>query len=381
MCSTTVPEQRLTVFQGVTAELAVRSAVDEIATAIVKPGATWGVFFCSSRFDLEALGRALRERIPFPLVGCTTAGEISSAAGFSESTLVACSVASSEIVARPRMLHDLGSLTPERLRELARELVGARTLAGAEAFAFALVDGLCMREEEVAAVLHGALGVPLVGGSAGDDQRYRETRVYDWEAGRFVASALTLVQVETTLPFRTFTSHHFRPRPPRMVVTRAEPRARRVFELDGAPAAEAYARALGLRVDELTPEVWTSHPITIRLGDRVWVRSIRAVEPDHALVFYSAIDVGLVVTVSDGGDLVGELSRNLDSLEADLGALELVLAFDCVSRRTEAAVAGTTQAIAQQLGRGALVGFSTYGELFNGLHLNHTLTGVAIGRG
>jgi hypothetical protein len=27
------------------------------------------------------------------------------------------------------------------------------------------------------------------------------------------------------------------------------------------------------------------------------------------------------------------------------------------------------------------VGFSTYGEQFNGIHVNQTLTGVAIGRG
>ncbi len=67
----------------------------------------------------------------------------------------------------------------------------------------------------------------------------------------------------------------------------------------------------------------------------------------------------------------------MNILAAD-GCPDIILAADCVLRRKEAEERQLVGAISSLLSRHGVVGFSTYGEQVNGLHVNQTLTGVAI---
>lgn len=57
---------------------------------------------------------------------------------------------------------------------------------------------------------------------------------------------------------------------------------------------------------------------------------------------------------------------------------DTILGCDCILRRLEAQQKQKTHAISDILSRHHVVGFSTYGEQFNSIHVNQTLTGVAI---
>ena len=59
---------------------------------------------------------------------------------------------------------------------------------------------------------------------------------------------------------------------------------------------------------------------------------------------------------------------------------ELVLGCDCVLRRLETERSGIKEAIGQIFCDNNVVGFATYGEQFNAMHVNQTFTGIAIGR-
>jgi len=363
--------------QAFTREQDEQRAVAEIAEGIAQPNARLGVFFCSSRFDTDRLSAALRS-IDLPLIGCTTAGELSSMAGFSEGSIVAASLASTELSAQVRMIPRLDALDAARAEELNRELAAARRLPGAPAFGLVLIDGLSMMEERTMATLHAHLGgIPLIGGSAGDDLRFAQTQVF--AEGRFATGAAAFCQIETTLPFRTFKWQHFRPTKIKMVITEAEPARRRVMEIDGEPAADAYAAALGLARAELSPAVFSKHPLILAIGDDCYVRALQRVEPDGTLVFYCAIDNGLVLTVAEGVGLVENLDLHLTELKAELGDLQLVIGCDCILRRLEVQQKGLVADVSRLLARQPFLGFSTYGEQYNGIHVNQTLTGVAIG--
>jgi hypothetical protein len=54
------------------------------------------------------------------------------------------------------------------------------------------------------------------------------------------------------------------------------------------------------------------------------------------------------------------------------------LACDCILRKLEAQEKQKTRALSEILSQNNVVGFSTYGEQFNSMHVNQTLTGVAI---
>lgn len=110
-----------------------------------------------------------------------------------------------------------------------------------------------------------------------------------------------------------------------------------------------------------------------------YVRSIQKAGPDGSLTFYSAIDEGLVLRVAEGMDLVSDLEATMGQLSEELGPPQLVLACDCILRNLEVTQKNTKMAVEAVFDRHNTVGFSTYGEQYGGVHMNQTLTGIAIG--
>src|SRR5690606_22997432 len=150
------------------------------------------IVFCSPRYDLDVFGATLQERLACPVIGCTTAGEITSELGYIEGGVVGVSLASDELHIHPRLIHPLDSFGLEEADGLARDLRGSLQLADdldpGDMFGRLLVDGMSSLAEQVTASLHSQLrGVSLIGGSAGDDLDFGETFVY-WD-GRFLRNA------------------------------------------------------------------------------------------------------------------------------------------------------------------------------------------------
>jgi len=59
----------------------------------------------------------------------------------------------------------------------------------------------------------------------------------------------------------------------------------------------------------------------------------------------------------------------------------LTLGCDCILRRVEMERDGLLPAVDSLYRLNHLVGFNSYGEQFRGIHVNQTLTGIAIGNG
>lgn len=375
-------QERLNVRKGYSSLADASQAAMELAACIRQPDMQIVIFFCSSRYDLNALGPALKEQFDCPVVGCTTAGEITSEAGYLEDGIVGVSLSSKELAAHPKLIHPLDKFGLMEAGSLVRELHQELKLSGefdaAHMFGLLLVDGLSMLEEQVAASIRSQLvSVPIFGGSAGDDLSFRETHLY-WD-GRFLKDAAVLTLFETTLPFKTFQTQHFEPTGTRLVITESDCATRTVQEINGGPAAEEYAKAVGLEVKELTSQVFAAYPVMLKIGGEYYVRSIQKANPDGSLTFYCAIDTGLVLTVAKGKALLENLHARLDSLRREVHGLKLVLGCDCILRRLELQQKGLLSEALNVLGGADFIGFSTYGENYNGIHVNQTLTGLALG--
>ncbi|HBP1294856.1 TPA: GfdT protein, partial [Pseudomonas aeruginosa] len=96
--------------------------------------------------------------------------------------------------------------------------------------------------------------------------------------------------------------------------------------------------------------------------------------------FYCAVENGIVLTAMSTGPLLPNLEAQFRRLHERLGPPLLTIGCDCFLRRLELEVGGDTQATAAFLRSQQVIGFNTYGEQFNGMHINQTFTGVAIGR-
>lgn len=357
-------------------------AVHEMAQAIDQPEMAMVIFFASSKYELATLGQAMKAAFNCPVIGCTTAGEISTAAGYRAGGLVGISLSSAHLITHPKLispLNQFGLLEGMALAEnLRAELTLSNDFDPEQMFSLLLIDGLSMLEEQVVATLHSQLGgVSLIGGSAGDDLSFTQTHVY-WQ-GEFVKNAAVLTLFETTLPFKTFQIQHFVPTDTRLVITESDCNTRTVTEINAEPAAEEYARAVGLHITELTPQIFAAHPVMLKIGGEYYVRSIQKVNPDGSLTFYCAIDNGLVLTVGHGIGLVENLREKLTNLRHEMPGLKVILGCDCILRRLELEQKGLVESAEEALKSVDFIGFSTYGEQFNGIHVNQTLTGIALG--
>ena len=369
-----------------------QQAVREFYAEAVQPDMAFVVFFCSSAYDLAALAAEMKQAFAgIPVIGCTTAGEIGPA-GYLEHSLTGASFPASDFKVSSARVDALQNFSIASGHALAKALVEQlspnsspqssespeSSVASESSFALLLIDGLSIREEPVTRTLQSALGqIPLVGGSAGDGANFGRASVY--HDGAFHADIATLTVVTTQRPTLPFQTHHFVATDERLVVTEADTAQRVVTEINGVPAAEEYARVLGIEVDDLTPELFAARPVVVVINGVSYVRSIQKANPDGSLTFFCAIDNGLILRVAKNSKLLGNLEQLFDKIRAEIGSPDFVFGFDCLLRRLEIFQSADKAQVVDLLLRNNTTGFGTYGEQYRGVHVNQTFTGIAIG--
>jgi hypothetical protein len=332
--------------------------------------------------DRDALAQALNSQLRgVTLFGFTTAGQITPQ-GYEDEALMLLAFPKAYFRCATALIAPLNPVSIKSIAEEARRVdAGFVRSAGANRLAFVFADGQSNAEDLLLAALGTGLGnVPIFGGSAGCGPGRRNCLVF--HSGSFHGDAALLVLVETTLEYSGLGFHHFEPTDQHMVVTAAEPERRLVLELNGSPAAPEYARLLGHRVEDLSPEVFAENPVLVRANGTYHVRAIRRVEPGNGLSFLSAIDDGLVLTLGRGREILQTLSDGLsgDGVAGDgarPGEADFILGFDCYLRKLEIRQKQLVGPVSRLLSQHRVIGFNTFGEQHHGVHVNQTFVGVA----
>lgn len=341
------------------------------------------LLFSSPSLSSDRFAAEICRRFPnVPVVGCTTAGEITPL-GHRHDSITGVSLAAPDFHAAVRGIPDIRcfgiadgrDLVQSALEDLARR---APNCPVEQIFAMLLIDGLDACEESVVSAIHCALGsIPLFGGSAADELSFGTTKVL-WDHSYRQHSA-ALVLVATSHPFRVFKTVPFGSFGEKMVVTSADPNRRIVREINAEPAALEYARLVGLTIDQLTPKVFAAHPVVVRVGNVPYVRSIQKVNPDLSLTFFCAIDEGIVCTIADGMDIEQDLRQLFAEIRSEISEPEIIIGCDCILRSRELNDQRMGERISDLMQTNNVVGFNTYGEQYHAMHVNQTFTGVAIG--
>jgi hypothetical protein len=361
-----------------------RAAAAEFHAAVAQPDMALVVFFSSSAYDRDVLAAEIARLFAgVQVVGCTTAGEIGPI-GYCQDSLTGVSFPAGLCTAASGHLDGLQHFETGKGQRLAQAVlqrleIQSPDVTAKNTFAFLMIDGLSMREEPVAHVLQHALGdLAMFGGSAGDDLNFHATYVYF--EGAFHADSAVLTLIRTALPFKVFKTQHFIASDEMLVVTEADPAKRIVTEINGLPAAREYARLLGVGPGALDPNHFAAFPVTVLIYGTDYVRSIQKANADGSLTFYCAIEEGLVLRVARGVDLVDNLEKTFDEICAEIGPPQFAFGCDCVLRNLEMNQYGLKDRVAEVFRRNNVVGLSSYGEQIRGVHVNQTLTGLAIGR-
>ncbi|MGA9442560.1 MAG: FIST N-terminal domain-containing protein [Methyloceanibacter sp.] len=360
------------------------AAIAEIAEVVDSSEIGQLLVFFPQTYEAEALSQALSEAFAgVPVAGCSTSGEITPA-GFSDRSVLVVAFPRKGFRFVSRVIPEVQALSVERATDAVQALrAGLDRVVNGERyenlFAVSLIDGLSKCEEAIVSAIGWALGdIPLVGGSAGDGLTLSGTcLLHDGQVHR---GAALLLLVETVHPVRSFYCDHFEPTDTKLVVTSSDTSTRTVYEFNAEPAAQEYASAVGLEPSSLAPMSFAAHPVVVRIGGDYYCRSIQRVNDDGSLSFFCAIDDGVVLTVAEPRDMVKSMEAELERLDAAIGGIDFVLGFECVLRRLDAENRQVKHQVSDLYRRYHVVGFHTYGEQYNAMHLNQTFTGVAIGR-
>lgn len=331
-------------------------------------------------FSHQYIGDGLRDALALfsdtaPTIGCSTAGEITEDGYQSGHMLVIGFPASgyyAEFTKIDFKQNDALQTLPKTILEM-KQSVQSHGEAWKNEFALLLSDGLARNEDLVVAAIGPALGgIPLFGGSAGDGMEFKETALY--ADGELLHQHSLCAIIKTRFAVKAFRFDHFEPSNTQMIVTHADPEERIVYEINAEPAALEYARLINQPVSNLSAITFATNPVMVSVGGQHHVRAIQKVEPDHALRFFCAIDEGLVLTLANPRDILEDTRAKLESLNDPA----IILAFDCIFRRLEVEKLQATRQMSNILSEKNVVGFGTYGEQFDMLHVNQTLTGIAI---
>lgn len=354
-------------------------ALANLAKQIGTDGLSLVVLFVSPAGDLPAIAaEAKRTFGRTPVVGCTTAGEISPL-GYTENEIVAVGFPESHFVSLIQFIDDLGQFSRQEVSSATVRLRGELARLAPDwssEFAFLMVDGLSLLEDQLVSTLSTALGpMPLFGGSAGDRLDFKQTFVL--HDGEMHTDAAVVAMLRTSCNVRVFNFDHLAPTDRKMVVTDADPERRVVRQINAEPAAREYARIVGMDPEQLSSFIFAAHPVVVKVGGKHHVRAIQKVEQNGDLTFFSAIDEGLVLTLADPSDIAVHLRGALDDLSST-ETPEAIIACDCILRRVEAEQKQAIGKLSRTLSANKVIGFSTYGEQMNSVHVNQTMTGVAI---
>jgi hypothetical protein len=336
------------------------------------------VVFADWRIDPAVLARSLQQALPAPVVGCTTIGVISAAAG--PSTAVALGLYGDWLRVGIGIANDLPKSALARSRDAVHRAAAAigttsDKLDSARHVAFTLVDGSCGHEEAFCiASAATAPQIRMVGGSAATEHGAQQRRAYVWANGEALADAGVVVLLDSKLPFEAVTSSHLVATQMKAVVTAAA--GRTIDELDGRPAADRLRELVGQIGDESRPSEYSF----ARFVDGMpYVRSMTQIE-GRRIHLACAVEVGHVLRLMRPGDLIGQTARDLAAVRDRLGgSLAALFAFSCIGRHWDATARGLDRLLAETYAAYPTVGFQSFGEQTGMLLVNHTLTGLAIG--
>lgn len=339
------------------------------------------ILFVTTQADFAAVVAEAHRLYPdTDVVACTTAGEIG-AKGYDEGLIVAVGLPEGDFASRSLVIPDLDRFEIQAEMDriaLERVALQERSAEMTNGFAFLMVDGLSLREDMLTATISPALrDMPLFGASAGDGTAFRQTRVA--LNGQIFANGAVLNLVRSVHETRVFSLDHLVPTETQMVVTGADPERRIVKSINAEPAAREYARIVGKDPDQLDRFTFASHPVVVRIGGDHHVRAIQQVNEAGELVFFSAIDEGMVLTVAEPANMVTHLRGKMEQLSQKAKFTDII-GCDCMLRRIEAEQMQMTRELSDLLAQYNVTGLSTYGEQIGPLHVNQTMTGVAFYR-
>lgn len=359
----------------------------------------------SSQCDFQQVLDTVRAKVgSIPVIGCTTAGHFTEAR-IGQGGVALGLISSDSMGFHTAIAHGLRKDPESAVRKLARSI--PRVEPGRHLTVILFADGLSGTGEELTILAsrlferYSECPVTLVGGFAGDDLRFAETRVF--HGAEHSTDAAVACFVTSDRPFSTGVKHGHTPLSQPHTVTSAK--GNLVLEVDGRPAWEIWTRETGFAMEQLKAKYHVQSPEDFAKvilgnfelglstdGEEYKIRFPMAINPDGSMAFTCSISEGSVFRIMDGSRMEAQVDASRLAAKAALDAANGsgqdvfagMLVFEC-GIRLALLENNFTKAIAQYrriLPETPILGWETYGEIrmtpgsYSGFH--NTTTVIAL---
>ncbi|MFH0730948.1 MAG: FIST N-terminal domain-containing protein [Pseudomonadota bacterium] len=330
------------------------------------PNACW--LFCAPLEGMDKLLKGIRESIGTAnLVGCTSAGEISSdGVGINSAVLggIATDQIDFEIAAATGLCRD----SEEAGRQLAAAF--SRTPRYIQIF----TDGITGNGSAILKGMAAVLGenIPIAGGNAGDNERYQKTMQFAGD--KIYTDSICGIAFYGNFRLGTGVRSGWIPIGLTKKVTRAAGPI--VYELNGEPALNVYERFLGKHAEKL-PAIAVEYPLCLleRWGDVgqedyfLMRATISVNREDRSITFAGEVPEGAMVNMAcgDSVSILNAAEKAVTMAISDLGDLPPAIAFcySCTARKTvlgrrcQEEIDRVHNLVGSEV---PIIGFYTYGE-------------------
>ncbi|KKT54964.1 MAG: hypothetical protein UW45_C0010G0020 [Parcubacteria group bacterium GW2011_GWC2_44_22] len=314
--------------------------------------------------------RSITENIP--LLGCSSAGEITTA-GPSKKSVVVMAIATDSVTFNLAMGGNIKEDALAAGRTLAE---GLKAVSSDGKLAIMLPDGLAGNGADIVRGLQQVLGenFPIVGGAAGDDFLFKET--YEYYNDQVLTGVVIGAMLGGEMKIGIGVRHGWQPIGPPRKVTKSKGAV--LYELDGKPAVQVYEEYFGKKAEELKSEPLARLAITYPLGlriahsDEYLIRDPITVGESGELTCAAEVPEGAEINLMMGSrenaiDAARQAAeRCLEEIKEQGGnQVTTAIVFNCIARSKVLGRDAQKEidAIKKVLGESAqLVGFYTYGE-------------------
>ncbi len=342
-----------------------------------------GLLYASIDQEHQVILDRVMDRFPeIHLVGCTTDGELSSEAGFSEDSIVLMLFASDHVEFGSGIGKDLREDTGRAVREAVE--AASSGLTKPVRICITNPEGLNINSLDMLAELSKELGddVPICGGLAGDQERW--TGTYQFFGREVLTNSIPVLLFAGPLNVITGIDSGWVPLGPYHHATKVAGNV--LYTIDDEPANSVWERYFGstqhisrhhgfavfpdASVTETTESLTPVYELENPYKDLNFYMSHPAVfQDDGSMIVLNPIVEGSVLRFSDctRDQIVHGSSRSIESAVSQIGEQQpdAALVYSCAGRRI---VLGTrvveeSNMLKERLEKTPTIGFYTYGEL------------------
>ncbi|MCL2801659.1 MAG: ATP-binding protein [Treponema sp.] len=356
--------------------------IEKIIIGVWQPEVKVVIYFFSASLEKYEIQKALTEAFPGAIcVGASMYGGWSSE-GAIETGIAVMTLSSNEVADGWVTFQDGVKIAPilaahTAINDLKKKTSG-QMINPDEYLGLIFFDGLCLGElimKEFS--MEKDLNLAFIGGAAADEMTFIKTFVACGD--KISKDGLVAVILKMKIPFYFNHYVHYLPTEKSFTITRVEIMQRIAWEINGEPAAQFYARQVGVSdVNDLTIEIFAKNPLGLLLGDSIYIRSPNLIIDGKGIQFYCYIEAGTKVFLLKPGDIIANAEKSIEGTAQFLPGIQGCLLFNCVQRHLEIIENKQIDAFNNVFSKYPMIGFNTYGEeLFT--HHNQTLTALFFG--